>query len=247
MRKKIGNKETMGFIEKLIDTFRVDVSYMTDEEYANCMKNVYSALEHAQIDKAELTGEKYMRKSVGIGSQISQISGVYYPTRIDNYCKIVRGLKYYGRYMDDIYIIHEDKEYLKGLLKDIQGICDELGLFINPKKTQIVKLSHGFTFLKIKYSLTETGKVIERISKDSVLRQRRKMKKLRKLLDEGKVSFADVRCSYASWRGGVKHYDSYNIILNMDKLFNELFIEPFIEGGHSNEQNSNKQNNNEQK
>ena len=59
--------------------------------------------------------------------------------------------------MDDIYIIHEDKEYLKGLLNDIQGICDELGLFINPKKTQIVKLSHGFTFLKIKYNLTGTG------------------------------------------------------------------------------------------
>lgn len=58
----------MSFIEKLIDTFRVDVSYMTDEEYANCMKTLYNALEHAQIDKAKLTGEKYMRKSVGIGS-----------------------------------------------------------------------------------------------------------------------------------------------------------------------------------
>ena len=202
----------MSFIEKLIDTFRVDVSYMTDEEYANCMKTLYNALEHAQIDKAKLTGEKYMRKSVGIGSQISQISGVYYPTRIDNYCKIVKGMKYYGRYMDDIYIIHEDKEYLKGLLNDIQGICDELGLFINPKKTQIVKLSHGFTFLKIKYNLTETGKVQERISKDSVTRMRRKLKKFRKLMDAGEMSFDDVRCAYASWKGGVSHYDSYNVV-----------------------------------
>lgn len=47
MRKKIGDKETMSFVEKLIDTFRVDVSYMTDEEYANCMKTLYNALEHA--------------------------------------------------------------------------------------------------------------------------------------------------------------------------------------------------------
>ena len=236
MRKKIGDKETMSFVEKLIDTFRVDVSYMTDDEYANCMNTLYNALEHAKMDKSKLTGEKFMKKSVGIGSQISQISGVYYPTRIDNYCKIVRSMKYYGRYMDDIYIIHEDKEYLKGLLNDIHGICDELGLFINPKKTQRVKLSHGFTFLKIKYTLTETGKVIERISKDSVLRERRKLKKLRKFLDEGKVSFEDVRNSYASWRGGVSHYDSYTILQNMDKLFDELFIHPFIEGGKSNEQ-----------
>ena len=241
MRKKIGDKETMSFIEKLIDTFRVDVSYMTDEEYANCMKTLYNALEHAQIDKAKLTGEKYMRKSVGIGSQISQISGVYYPTRIDNYCKIVKGMKYYGRYMDDIYIIHEDKEYLKGLLNDIQGICDELGLFINPKKTQIVKLSHGFTFLKIKYNLTETGKVQERISKDSVTRMRRKLKKFRKLMDAGEMSFDDVRCAYASWKGGVSHYDSYNVVKSMDKLFDELFIHPFIGGGHRDEQNNNEQ------
>lgn len=236
MRKKIGDKETMSFIEKLIDTFRVDVSYMTDEEYANSINTLYDALQHAQIDKALLTGEKYMRKSVGIGSQISQISGVYYPTRIDNYCKIVRGMKYYGRYMDDIYIIHEDKEFLKGLLNDIRGICDELGLFINPKKTQIVKLSHGFTFLKIKYSLTETGKVRQRISKDSVLREKRKLKKLRGLLEEGKVSFADVRSSYASWKGGVEHYDSHTILQDMDKFFDELFIKPLLEGGYNHEE-----------
>ena len=46
MRKKIGDKETMSFVEKLIDTFRVNVSYMTDEEYANCMNMLYNALEH---------------------------------------------------------------------------------------------------------------------------------------------------------------------------------------------------------
>lgn len=139
------------------------------------------------------------------------------------------------------YIIHEDKEYLKGLLNDIQGICDELGLFINPKKTQIVKLSHGFTFLKIKYNLTETGKVQERISKDSVTRMRRKLKKFRKLMDAGEMSFDDVRCAYASWKGGVSHYDSYNVVKSMDKLFDELFIHPFIGGGHRDEQNNNEQ------
>ncbi len=66
---------------------------------------------------------------------------------------------------------------LKQLLKEIEQICDELGLFINAKKTQIIKLSKGFTFLKIKYSLTDTGKVVQRVSRDSVTRMRRKLKK----------------------------------------------------------------------
>lgn len=234
MRAKLGDGEAMKFVEKLIDTFKIDVSYMTDEEYAECLNTIYNALEYAEIDKAKLTGEKYMKKSVGIGSQISQISGVFYPTRIDTYCKVVKSLKYYGRYMDDIYIIHKDKEYLKELLTQIQGMCDELGLFINPKKTQIIKLSKGFTFLKIKYILTDTGKVVERISRDGITRMRRKLKKLRKKLDAGEVTFEDVRCAYASWRGDKKHYDSYTTLKNMDKLFDELFIEPFIEGGIGN-------------
>lgn len=235
MRAKIGDGETMKFVEKLIDTFKIDVSYMTDEEYAECLNTIYNALEYAEIDKSKLTGEKFMKKSVGIGSQISQISGVFYPTRIDTYCKVVKGLKYYGRYMDDIYIIHRDKEYLRELLKEIEKMCDELGLFINPKKTQVIKLSHGFTFLKIKYILTDTGKVVERISRDGITRMRRKLKKLRKKLDAGEITFEDVRCSYASWRGDKQHYASYTTLKNMDKLFNELFIEPFIKGGIGNE------------
>lgn len=235
MRNKIGDTETMSFVEKLIDTFKIDVSYMTDEEYKESLNTLYNALEYAKIDEEELTGQKFMKKSVGIGSQISQISGVFYPTRIDNYCKIVKGMKYYGRYMDDIYIIHEDKEYLKQLLKEIEQICDELGLFINAKKTQIIKLSKGFTFLKIKYSLTDTGKVVQRVSRDSVTRMRRKLKKLRIKLDQGEIGFEDVRCAYNSWRGSVAHYDSYTTLKNMDKLFDELFIEPLIEGGYNNE------------
>lgn len=145
------------------------------------------------------------------------------------------------KYIRYVEMIEKEIALLKGLLNDIQGICDELGLFINPKKTQIVKLSHGFTFLKIKYNLTETGKVQERISKDSVTRMRRKLKKFRKLMDAGEMSFDDVRCAYASWKGGVSHYDSYNVVKSMDKLFDELFIHPFIEGGHRDEQNKNEQ------
>lgn len=41
--------------------------------------------------------------------------------------------------------------------------------------------------------------------------------------------------------GGVSHYDSYNVVKSMDKLFDELFIHPFIEGGHRDEQNNNEQ------
>lgn len=228
--QRIHDEDLIEFLRKIIDAFKIDVSYMNEDEYKYCLDSVYNALEYAKIDKSLLTGEKYMKKSVGIGSQISQISGLLFPTRIDSYCKIVKGLHYYGRYMDDTYVIHESKEYLKELLHEINKICDEYGIFINHKKTQIVKLTKTFTFLKTRYNLTDSGKVIKRINKDSVTRERRKLKKFRKMLNEGKITYPEIEEAYRSWRGNLRYYSAYNVMKNMDKLFNELFIKPFIEG-----------------
>ncbi len=64
--------------------------------------------------------------------------------------------------MDDGYIIHQNKEYLAECLNNIRKICDDLGIVLNDKKTQIVKLLHGFIWLKAKIYLPEMGKVVKR-------------------------------------------------------------------------------------
>ena len=50
-------------------------------------------------------------KGLGIGSQISQICGIYYPTPLDIYFTSVMGCGKYARHMDDFYTISNDKEY----------------------------------------------------------------------------------------------------------------------------------------
>lgn len=92
--------------------FQVDVSYMSDEEYEACMTDTFNKLEYRNIPKEKLTGEKWMEKSVNIGDQLSQVIGIYYPYPIDNYVKYVRQQKFYGRYMDDWYIMNPSKEEL---------------------------------------------------------------------------------------------------------------------------------------
>lgn len=93
----------------IFDGFKIDVSYMTDEEYADCMEDTFNKLEYRKIPKELLTGEKWMEKSVNIGDQLSQVIGIYYPYHIDNYVKYVRSQKFYGRYMDDWYIINPER------------------------------------------------------------------------------------------------------------------------------------------
>lgn len=162
-------------------------------------------------------------RSLGIGSQISQIFGIYYPTPVDNYCKIVKGCKYYGRYMDDLYVIHHDKEYLKEVLEGIRKVSDELGLTLNPKKTQIQRIDKGFNFLKIRHFVTDTGKVVRKPYKGNTVRQRRKLKRLKRKMDEGLVPFIDIYNSYKSWRGSIEKLNSHTTIKHMDDLFYSIY------------------------
>lgn len=173
------------------------------------------------LDEVIDTFDEGNGRSLGIGSQVSQIFGIYYPTRIDTYVKVVKGCKYYGRYMDDLYVIHEDKAFLQQLLKELVKIADELGLTVNMKKTQICRIDKGFVFLKLRHILTDTGKVIRKPCRKNLVRERRK---LRKMYKNG-VLLDDVLESYKSWRGNMLKYSSHRSIMSMDRLFNEIYGE----------------------
>lgn len=164
-------------------------------------------------------------KGLGLGSEDNQTIAVSYPNRLDHYIKEVLQIHEYARYMDDGYLIHESKEYLEYCLQEIRRICAELKIELNEKKTRIVKLSHGFTFLKTQIYLTDTGKILRKPCRKAVVRQRRKLvRQYRKLL-AGELSFEDIRCSYASWRGCMEKKQARRTIHSMNRLFDRLFIE----------------------
>lgn len=162
---------------------------------------------------------------LGLGCEVSQILATIYPSRVDHYIKEKLKIKGYARYMDDSYLIHEDKEYLKECLEDLKQKFMEIGIVLNTKKTRLIKLSKGFTFLKTQYFLTNTGKVICKASREAVVRQRRKLKKFKKFADAREMSFEQICGSYLSWRGCMQRKDAYRSIQSMDVLFNELFKE----------------------
>ncbi len=213
---------TMWLLENVLKSFEVDVSYMNDEQYKNCMAEKFDRLAYWQMDP-EQTGEKFMAKSVDIGDQVSQIIGIYYPMRLDNYIKIVKGCKYYGRYMDDSYIIARDRETLEQLLLEIEAIADQLGITINKKKTHIAKLETGFRFLQVRYTLTSTGRVIQQINPKRLTAMRRKLKKLAKKVSSGQLAQEDVANMYRSWLGAHRKLMSRQQVENINTLFNQLF------------------------
>jgi len=162
---------------------------------------------------------------LGLGSQISQVFSLVAASPIDHLVKDKFRVKHYIRYMDDGIIIHHDKEFLVGLLEEIRGMAHELGLELNESKTHITKLENGFTFLKKRVSMSESGKITVKISRKSVTRMRRKMKKFRKMLDSGVLDYEAIRIAYDSWRGFAIKYNNYATIMSMDKLFDDLFAD----------------------
>jgi hypothetical protein len=165
-------------------------------------------------------------KSLGLGSQISQISAIFYPDKLDHYIKEKLRVKYYGRYMDDLYLIHESREYLRHCFSEIKNMCAALKITVNEKKSRIVKLSDGVSFLKGKYVLMKNGKILRLPHPDGAKRMRRKIKKFKKLIDAGKMKFEDLRTAYRSWRGNFrKRFNARYCILSLDTLYNKLFIQ----------------------
>lgn len=220
---KLTDNRSRALFVYMINSFRVDVSYLTDEEYKEFRNKPFNSLEYPPVSEDLLTGEKFADISVGIGGQPSQHSGLIYPSPIDNLFKCVKGLKFYGRYMDDIYVIHEDKEYLKELLEELISISSEVGVFLNKKKTQIIKLSKGFIFMNVKYILTETGRVLKVPAKKTFTRMRRKLRKLAAKVEAGEISYKTVEDMYRGWRGSMKRYDCHAKLKRLDRTFLELF------------------------
>lgn len=187
----VDDEHALWLLRKTVERSRVDVSYMSDEEYEHCLDKLFDSLLYQYMNPKLFTGEKFMGKHLNIGDQVAQTAGISYRIRIDNYVKIVRGVKFYAGYMDDSYAIHESKEFLQELLEDIIEIANELGITVNTRKTRICKLSEHWRFLQVQYSLTDTGRVIQKINPKRLTAMRRKMKKLAPKLTE--KEFTDLR------------------------------------------------------
>lgn len=175
---------------------------------------------HYMIDTASHTD-----KGLNLGSECPQIFAVFYPTPIDNFFKVVKGEKYYGRYMDDGFDINESAEHLHGLIDEISPQLAVIGLRLNEKKTHVVKLSHGFTWLQTHYTITRSGHIIKRPTSSKMVRERRRLKAFKRLYDRGLMTEQEVWQCYQSWRGTiVREYNAYRKSLaGMDALYRSLF------------------------
>ena len=83
-----------------------------------------------------------------IGNLTSQVFANFYLNALDKFITQDLGIKYYGRYVDDFVIIHEDKDFLTSAHQKIaRFLSDELKLQLHPQKVYLQHYSKGVRFI----------------------------------------------------------------------------------------------------
>lgn len=159
---------------------------------------------------------------IPIGNQTSQLFALLYLDGLDHFVKEKLGIKFYGRYMDDFFLIHKDKEYLQHCLKEIEAFVEDRGLSLNAK-TNIYPLKNGVDFLGFHTYLTESGAVIRKVRRRSKNNMKRKLKKFASLRAAGRIDDKTIEQSYQSWRGHASKGNCYHLIRRTDHYYNSLF------------------------
>ncbi len=162
---------------------------------AGCAED-WEGLDHAKSLFYTLDG-----RGLPIGNLTSQLFSNVYLNTFDQFMKREMGCRHYGRYVDDSFVVGNDKQWLRSLIQPAEDFLKEsLGLELNRGKLQIIDARHGVEFLGgyIKPNVS----YISNASLNRIVRSVNTMD----MSDKEHVSR-----SVNSFLGILGHYNSYNI------------------------------------
>lgn len=155
-----------------------------------------------------------------IGNLTSQLYGNIYLNGFDHYVKRILKIRYYGRYVDDMVLLHADKHYLMLCLEDIvKKLEKEFLLQVHPKKIYLQPCSKGFPFLGrfIKPWRSYCGKRTKQNFHRCITQLNKKWNTMHWPSDE---LINETISSINSYLGIIRHSDSFRLRKNMLKKVN---------------------------
>ncbi len=159
---------------------------------------------------------------IALGNQINQILANLNLDSMDKFIIYELGAGHYGRYMDDFYIISNDRKYLKWCKECISEFLETLSLRLN-EKTEITNISHGMQWLGFNYKMIR-GEVIARKLNSKRRETIKKYKKMTKLLVQGKITFESFANSFEAWANHLWNENCVGLIRQMEKIIIEEML-----------------------
>ena len=145
-----------------------------------------------------------------IGNLTSQLFGNIYMNTFDHWVKRELGIKYYGRYVDDFVLVHNNKEYLKSLIPAISGyLLSTVKLTLHPNKIHLQHFNKGIQYLGV--VIKPYRAYIANRTKGNfftVIDKQNKLARNHKPDSEEQKAFLSSMNSYL---GIMKHYQTYKL------------------------------------
>ena len=146
------------------------------------------------------------RRGLPLGNQTSQFFANVYLNSLDHL--VLRELRpgEYARYVDDFVLFSNSKNELWSMRQRIDQHLDSLRLRAHERKSRIYRTADGLTFLG--WQITPQGVWLKR---DSVVRQRRRLRWMEREYAAGRMEWAEVRQRIQSWLGHAQWGDTWRL------------------------------------
>lgn len=199
IKKKIICEKSFELIEKIITTHKV-CGQIESQRNNNQLDLFEETIKEEPVSVAT-------RRGLPIGNLTSQLMANIYLNELDQYVKQVLKEKWYGRYMDDFFIISADKEHLKNVKEEIgQFVSNKLKISLHPKKSFIQRTDLGVCFVGYRIFWDHIL-----IRGSTLLRFQKKFRKKTKLCKKGLLSLEKLNRCQQSFCGHLKHANAYNL------------------------------------
>lgn len=158
-----------------------------------------------------------------IGNLTSQFLANVYLNELDQFVKKELKIKYYGRYMDDIFILGKDAKTLNDNYKEMDAfLLEHLGLRFHPNKKSLQPIHQGFSFTGF---IFKPGRIYLRRSVIA-----RGQDKIRKWKHKGKPfdekTLTPLRDSLTSYLGMLRQVNGFRLRKKLCEQVVSLFIYP---------------------
>jgi len=170
-------------------------------------------------------------KGLPIGNLTSQVFGNVYMNDLDHFIKKDLKLKYYGRYVDDMLFVHNDKSYLKSIIPKLHEFLNsELKLNIHPNKIVLNSIDKGIPFLG--QIINPHCSYISNRTKNNFYQAIQEVNKLMAVVPQFSwKQLCDIRAKINSYLGYMQHANSYKLRKSMlRKLIRRFYDFYFVKG-----------------
>lgn len=160
---------------------------------------------------------------IGLGSDVAQYIELAVLDDLDHFVKEQMRVTFYARYMDDFVIVTDGKEHAAEYRRAIEQELNKIHLQLHPRKCRVVPVSRGFKWLGFRLRVKRSGKILVTLSKDKIYHERRKLKKMVRLIKAGKLPRDTAEVSLRCWAAHAAHGNNHRVIQKMHQYYQSLW------------------------